>query len=347
MKEKNAISNWGERFPMKKTNDNSAGEKLDEQLSINTVELLRENIGYNEFTSFFESFLGKKNKNVEKKIATIVSISTFFFWLCKVISFSYLSGINCYYGISNKYICINDNNLEYQIFQYISGVLIIGFLTIIFMNIWLEHTEIKKKIAKTIGLTLLEISVVYVGLEVYTYGLHPMKIINEMLNYTKFEIISLIIMLIFMWFAVHYFGIISLILYGIRKNKIDKNVKKQENNEYKKIRKPLLKNNIEVMIIFSVSLVFFAWIYGMLNEMFRTEYNIIEYSSFDEENTDEKYIFQNDDKRYVAYVVISDMGDYFLCKRITNKYDIKCNGQSFIKKEGTETIKIRKHLNKN
>ena len=81
--------------------------------------------------------------------------------------------------------------------------------------------------------------------------------------------------------------------------------------------------------------------------MLRTEYNIIVCSSFDEENTDEEYIFEDDEKRYVAYVVICDTNDYFLCKRLTNEFTIKSNGQSFIKKEGTEVIKVRKHFNKN
>lgn len=88
-----------------------------------------------------------------------------------------------------------------------------------------------------------------------------------------------------------------------------------------------------------------AWFFGWINEMHRTEYNVVVCSSFDEETTEQEYIFENDDKRYIAYVVIGDADDYFLCKRLTNKGTIS-NIQSFIKKKELsffrfETISIK------
>lgn len=333
---------------MKKTNDNNTEEKLDEQSPISAIELLKDSIGYNEFVKFYESFSEKKNKSIEKKIAAIVSIGTLFFWLCKAIYFSYLSGVNFYYGISNEYIHINDN-LGYQIFQYITGVLVVGIITIVFISIWIARTSIIKKIAKSIGMALLEMLIVFVWVCLYTYGFQPLKIISEIMNYSGFEKISLAVMLIWMWLAVHYYGIV--ILFSNRTTKKHKTFGgdkgKNKNVHKKKERKPLLKSNIARMVVLSAFFAVGAWIYGGINEMLRTEYNIIVCSSFDEENTDEEYIFEDDDKRYVAYMVICDTNDYFLCKRLTNEYTIKSNGQSFIKKEGIEVIKVREHFNKN
>lgn len=327
---------------MKETNDNNTEEKLDEQLPTKAIELLKDSLGYNEFIKFYESFSGKKNKDIEKKIAAIVSVSTIFFWLCKAIYYSYLSGINCYYGISNEYIHINDN-LGYQIFQYITGVLIVGIITIVFMDIWLSRACVMKKIVKSIGLALIEMLVVYMGAGLYTYGFQPMKIIREMKNYSGVEISSLIVTLICTWLAVHYYGIVTLILNRTtNKHKICR----KDGHKKKERKSVLLKNNILMMFAVSVFLAVGAWIYGGINEMLRTEYDIIVCSSFDEENTDEEYVFENDDKSYVAYVVICDTNDYFLCKRLTNKYAIKSNGQSFIKKEGTEIIRVSEHFNK-
>ena len=100
-----------------------------------------------------------------------------------------------------------------------------------------------------------------------------------------------------------------------------------------------------MIFIFSVIIAVGAWFFGWINEMHRTEYNVVVCSSFDEETTEQEYIFENDDKRYIAYVVIGDADDYFLCKRLTNKGTIS-NIQSFIKKEGTELFSVRNHFDK-
>lgn len=330
---------------MENTNDDNTEEKSSEQLPINAIELLKDNIGYNEFVKFYELFLGKNNKGIDKKIAAILSVSTLFFWICKVIYFSYLSGVNCYYGISNQYIHINDN-LGYQVCQFIVVTLIVGKITIVFMNIWLKQTSKKIKIGKSIGLALLEALIFFVGVCLNTYGLQYKKIINEIKNYSILDVYGLIIMLICLWIVVHYYAIVILISY-----KKNRNVKKV-NHEYKRKHKKkesdtLLKANIVLIFRFSFFLFIGAWIYGNVNEMLRTDYNVIMCSSFDEKNTNEDYIFENDDKKFIAYVVISDENDYLLCKRLTNKYTIKSNGISFIKREGAEIVKVKKHFNKN
>lgn len=325
---------------MKKTNGNTEG-KLEHQLPNKAIELLKDSIGYNELAKFYESLFGKKNKGIEKKIAASVSVITLFFWLCKAIYFAYLSGVNCYYGVPSKYIFIDDN-LEYQIFLYIIGVLIVGILTIKFMNIWLASIGVIKKVIKSIGLALTEMLVVYIVACLYTYGFQPMKVINEIKNYSELEIMKIIITFICMWIIVHCYGIATLVSNRTtQKHKICV----KDGNKKKERRSVLLKSNILIMIVVSVSLVVGAWIYGWTNEMFRIEYNIVVCSSFDEENTDEEYIFEKNDKIYTAYVVISDTNDWFLCKRISNKYTIS-NGHCFIKKEGTEVFRLKEHFDK-
>lgn len=337
---------------MNKTND-SLEENREEQSKVDAIELLKDSIGYNEFEKFYESVFEKKNrkdKDIEKRIAAIVSVGTLFFWLCKAIYFSYLSGVNGYYGIANKYIYVNEN-LGYQIFQYITVVLIVGIITIVFMNIWLEQSSVKKKIIKSIGQALLEMIFFLGWTFLYTYGFQPKKVINEIINYSRFEKISLAVLLIGMWLVVHYYGIAILFSHRKRTTKKQKifggDIDKNKNVQKKKERKPLLKSNVGIMVVLSAFLAVGAWIFGGVNEMLRTEYDIIVCSTFDEENTDEEYILENDGKRYVAYVVITDTSDYFLCKRLTNKYTISSNGQSFIKKEGAEIIKVSKHFDKN
>ena len=85
---------------MKKTNASDIEEKKNEQLSIKSIELLKDTIGYNEFAEFYKLLFEKNNNGIEKKIAAIVSVCTLFFWICKAIYFSYLSGVNFYYGIA-------------------------------------------------------------------------------------------------------------------------------------------------------------------------------------------------------------------------------------------------------
>lgn len=65
---------------MENTNDDNTEEKSSQQLPINAIELLKDNIGYNEFVKFYELFLGKNNKGIDKKIAAILSVSTLFIW---------------------------------------------------------------------------------------------------------------------------------------------------------------------------------------------------------------------------------------------------------------------------
>ena len=326
---------------MKKTNASDIEEKKNEQLSIKSIELLKDTIGYNEFAEFYKLLFEKNNNGIEKKIAAIVSVCTLFFWICKAIYFSYLPGVNFYYGISNEYIHINDN-LGYQIFQFITGVLIFGFVTIIFMNIWLAQTCVIKKIFKSIVLALIEMLVVCVGVCLYTYGTQPMKAVEEIKNYSRSDISSLVILLVCMWLVVHCYGILTL----ISRRTADKNkICEKESQKKKERKRVLLKSNISMIFIFSVIIAVGAWFFGWINEMHRTEYNVVVCSSFDEETTEQEYIFENDDKRYIAYVVIGDADDYFLCKRLTNKGTIS-NIQSFIKKEGTELFSVRNHFDK-
>ena len=65
---------------MKKTNASDIEEKKNEQLSIKSIELLKDTIGYNEFAEFYKLLFEKKNNGIEKKIAAIVSVCTLFFF---------------------------------------------------------------------------------------------------------------------------------------------------------------------------------------------------------------------------------------------------------------------------
>lgn len=308
-----------------------------------SIEILKEFLGYNEILEFFGSFFSEEGKKSEKskigeKIATIISVITIIYWVIGAVYFSYLAGGAYYYNIRWNYIYINEN-FAYQIFQYSAFVLVMGVLTIMFMNIWVSNSSSPiKKVTRSMILWLGECLIVFSIVSINVYGLQYAKVLEDIEKYTCIEWIALVLILLFFIVAVHYFGIVALIA------KWKKN-RKKENKSKKRKAKNKSKSNISFIFLICVIYVVFAWLGGWFGEVVRTDYRIIKCSVSENEDIEDEYIIDKDGE-WLEYVVLMENQDYYVCKRLTKDELIDTNSQILLEKDNVVVRNVSTHYYK-
>lgn len=310
-----------------------------------SIDILKNTLGYNEIRTYFISFYSKKNKkrkpsNVSEKLAIVISTLTILYWGLKTVYFSYLAGGACYYNVSWNDIYVNQN-FTCQFVLYLTSILIIGFFTILFMNIWVSDSFIFLKVIKSVFLWLIEGGVILLIAIVKVYAFDVNKIINEMCEYKKIEWINIVIVLFFTVVGLNYFGIVALGANKREERKNRKNIKKKSCCKNK--RKS--KDKLWLVVIIYVIFIGIVWFYGWVKEVTQTNYKIIKYGISQNGYTNDKYVIETDEE-YPEYVVIMENQDYYICERVKKDLVIDTSSQILIEKNNVEVKKVTKHYNK-
>ncbi len=329
---------------MKKASKNKA--RVVKTNTEQSVEILKEVLGYNEILGFFGSFFSEESKKSKKskigeKIATIISVVTMIYWVIGAVYFSYLSGRAYYYNIGWNYIYVNEN-FAYQIFQYSALALVMGVLTIVFMNIWISNSFSPiKKIKKSIALWIKEGIVVLFIASINVYGGKFYKVIEDIPKCTCIEWINLGTALLFLIVAVHYFGFVAL----VAKWREDRKNEDKGKNKGKEVKIKKSKSNMFFVVLMCVIFVGLAWVYGWFGEVVRTEYRVIKCGISENEDVNDEYIIDANGKCLV-YVVVMENQDYYVCKRLTKDVLIDVNSQILLEKDNVEVRNVSEHFDK-
>lgn len=271
----------------------------------------------------------KDNKELEAKTAAIASLGTLTYYYIKAVYFSLLVGKAHYYGFKWSDVYVNAD-FVYEIALCSFIVLILGFITIIFLAIWFSKCSIFFKLVKTALLCISEKGVVLLLVILDLHGLKISSAINEVKTYGVKEWIVLVAVLGVLALELNYYGIVIAIM--------NRNNEKK-NSEVKSCKKgnPSNKNGksrILILVGIGIVFLFLSAIWGSLNELTTTTYKTIE-EIVDGQKVSEKY------------VIILENQDYYICNKITKEGAIDTNLQVYFKRDNMKVKKIfNQHMDK-
>jgi membrane protein len=332
------------------SNNTKQKQKMEiKSITKQSIEALGDFLEYKEIKRVFSSLFSTNEKGFKElgaMLATIISLTTVIYWMIKTAYFALLTGKAYYYGFNWSDVYIN-SNFVHEIALSSFLILLLGILTILFLNIWIPKLNIIYKIFCTILLWGIEIAVSLLIISWDLYGFRINNFFEEIRGYTNQERILLGIVLIFFVVELNYYGIvISIITY--RKQKRDNEIaihnEKISNNGN-------IKHKILILIIISIVFITLIWLWGYFNEMTRTNYKIIEGSNSSNTVLNEQNV-TGSKIECLGYVVILENENSYLCNKIlcnkeTKEWEIHTNSQIFIKKDSIEVLKIYNiHMNK-